>query len=275
VPRESLAAFLEAEGQPCIRDPSNEDSSFARVRMRKAMPALHAEGLTASRLAATARRMARARTALERAATDLLARAAAIYPEGYARLAAEPLDDAPEEVGLRALSRLLTCVGGNDYGPRLERLERAYAWLREGQPAGGGRTLAGCRIMWRGGSILVCREAAATRKPVAAVDGAVWDGRFRLAIGGNAAAGLQVGRLGRRGWEQLVRERPEMRKSTLPAPARAALPALWALDAVVAVPHLNYRRKPDLSNASAVAAAAFLPARPLSMAGFITAAGFR
>lgn len=274
-PRARLAEFLEEEGRPYVRDPSNDDASFARVRMRKAIPALQDEGLSPSRLAATARRMGRARMALERSATQLLARAAVIYPEGYARLAPGPLCDAHEEVGLRALSRLLTCVGGSDYGPRLERLERLYAWLRNGRSAGSGRTLGGCRILWRGNGILVCREAAATRGSVAAVDGAVWDARFRLALGERAAPGLRFGQLGRAGWEQLVRSRPALRKTVLPAPVRAALPALWALDAVVAVPHLNYRRKPDPADDSAVAEAAFVPARPLSVAGFVSAADFR
>lgn len=82
VPRDDLIAFLRSRKMDWIEDPSNQDTAFARVRVRRMMPGLGEEGLTEARLAATARRMARARVALEGAATELLARAAAIYPEG-------------------------------------------------------------------------------------------------------------------------------------------------------------------------------------------------
>ncbi len=274
VPGERLLAHLKCEGRPYVQDPSNDDSAFARVRMRAVLPSLEREGLTASRLAATARRMARARAALETAATAVLARAAAVYPEGYATVTPAPLCEAPEEVGLRALSRLLACIGGNEYTPRLERLERLYGWLAEGRSAGAGRTLAGCRIIWRGERILVCREAAAVRDPVAAFDGVVWDGRFRLAVGEIAPNGSRVGRLGREGWGKLQRERPELRKSDLPAAVRYSLPAVWALDEVIAVPHLSYRWEKGNSMAPPVDEIAFLPARPLSAASFDSPAGF-
>ena len=80
--------------------------------------------------------MARARTALELATTRLLARVASVYPEGYADFCATQMCAAPEEVGLRALSRLLTCIGGSAYGPRLERLERLYHWLADAHSSG-------------------------------------------------------------------------------------------------------------------------------------------
>lgn len=274
VPRERLLAHLEYERRPYVQDPSNEDAAFARVRMRAALPALEREGLTASRLAATARRMARARAALETAATVLLARVAAIYPEGYATVMPASLCSAPEEVALRALSRLLACIGGAEYGPRLVRLERLYGWLVEGRSAGAGRTLAGCRIIWRSGGILICREAAAIQEPVAAAGGAVWDSRFRIAADRSPSSGRRIGRLGRRGWEKLVHECPELRKMGLPAAVRQALPAVWALDEVIAVPHLSYRWNREKPKASPADEIAFQPARPLSAAAFESPAGF-
>ena len=274
VPRERLRACLEDERRPYVEDPSNEDIAFARVRMRAVLPAFEREGLTASRLTATARRMARARVALDSAATALLARAAAIYPEGYANLRPATLCEAPEEVGLRALSRLLACIGGGDYGPRLERLERLHGWLAQGGSAGAGRTLGGCRIIRRRGSVLVCRETAAVKGSVAVGDGAVWDGRFRLSVGRVSPGGPRVGMLGRAGWKKLVHERPGLRKLDLAAAVRRSLPAVWALDEVIAVPHLSYRRDNQDSRASPVDGIAFLPARPLSAAAFESPADF-
>ncbi len=67
-------------GQSWLDDPSNRSPRFARGRLRGVSAALAAEGLTPDRLAATARRAARARAALETAAAELLARCATLYP---------------------------------------------------------------------------------------------------------------------------------------------------------------------------------------------------
>lgn len=272
VRRETLLAMLEERGQPWVDDPSNRDPAFGRVRIRSLLPALAVEGMTPDRLAATARRMARARAALEEAATALLARAAEIYPEGYALVAAPILLDAPAETGLRALARLLACIGGGEHVPRLERLERLYAWLRAG--AGGGRTLAGCHILRRGGRILLCREAAAIEPPRAARDGLIWDGRFRVSARRKLPDGVVVGALGNDGWRELASDRRKSVRDGLPAAVRPVLPALRDLDGVLAVPHLNYRRKlPKNENAAAVAID-FSPARVLGGAAFAVGAEF-
>jgi tRNA(Ile)-lysidine synthase len=271
VPRDRLAAYLRSRGVDWVEDPSNEDAAFARVRLRRMLPGLGEEGLTEPRLAATARRMARARVALESAATGLLARATAIYPEGYAMLAHGELLAAPEEIGLRALARLLTCIGGGQHGPRLERLERLYEWLARGD--GGGRTLAGCRIVRRGaGLVLVCREAAATGEAVPAADGAVWDGRFRLST--DSGHGAMVRRLGPDGWAQIKDRGPNFGAESLPAEVRNAIPAIWRLEEVAAIPHLHYYRMPLEGDPLDRSELTFLPARSLGAARFLAVPGF-
>ena len=109
VPKARLGATLEAVGQPHVEDPSNESAAFRRVRLRHASSVLAREGLTAERLAATAARMARARAALDDAAARLLARAAALYPEGYAFLDLAEFRAAPRG-GSSPLPR--TCSDG-------------------------------------------------------------------------------------------------------------------------------------------------------------------
>lgn len=275
IPRERLLATLVQEGLRYVLDPSNDDRAFARVRMRAILPTLRPEGLTGPRLAATARRMRRARAALDAATTTVLAKAAAVYPEGYAVLTLAPLVDAPEEVGLRALSRLLVCIGGNSYGPRLERLERLYRWL-SGGPSGraAGRTLAGCRIVWRGERLLVCRELAAVHEPVAVTDCAVWDNRFRLAPEARLPDGSRMGGLGRSGWEDLLQRNPKARRTNLPAEVRYSLPAVRDLDDLVAVPHLSYRWDREDPMALPDSGIAFAPLQPLSTAAVNDSAGF-
>lgn len=271
IPREHLVSFLRSRGLDWVEDPSNDDTAFARVRLRRLLPELEEEGLSESRLAATARRMGRARMALESAATGLLARSAAIYPEGYALLSLGALLAAPEDTGLRALSRLLACIGGGQHGPRLEGLERLYDWLARGE--GGGRTLAGCRIVRRGpGEVAVCREAAAAEGAVPATGGILWDGRFRLSADGSPDS--RVGRLGPDGWARIVASTPGLRAEKLPADARNALPALWRLEEVVAVPHFHYRATPPDDKADDLTELTFLPRRTLGPACFSAVPGY-
>ena len=265
VSRESLIDFLQVRGTAWVVDPSNEDNSFARVRMRGLLPDLEKEGITEPRLAATARRMARARAALDCAATDLLARAVAIYPEGFALFSPDKLLAAPEDTGMRALSRLLACIGGSPHGPRMDDLERLYEWLSKGK--GGGRTLGGCRLTRsRGGRILVCRESAAVAEPAPAVSGYLWDGRFR--ISSVESPNVMVGGLGPSGWAQIRADKPDIDEKGLPADARIALPAIWRLEEVVKVPHLLYCATSLGKGAGNELKLTFLPARLLGPARF-------
>lgn len=275
IPREWLVACLEEAQRPFVRDPSNEDRSFARVRMRDLMPRLDEEGMTPQRLADTARRMARASAALEAAADDMLAAAAAIYPEGYAMVRRGAFRYAAEETALRTLARLLCCVGGNEYGPRLERLEGLYRWLLGGVETGSGRTLAGCRIMRRRDGILICREAAAMQGVIDAGDDTVWDNRFRLSVSGwRGPESLRIGPLGRDGWKEMAALVPDLRSNRMPAPVRWTLPVIRVLDEIVAVPHLNYLRTGHRSRLAPDVELSFLPARTLTKSRAFKRTGF-
>lgn len=242
VPRARLAATLAARGQDWIEDPSNRNPAFARVRMRALLPVLAAEGLTPQRLAATARRMARARAALEHGVAEAAARWVVPHPAGFAWADPQAFSRPPEEVGLRMLSRLLTGVGGGAYAPRAERTQALFFRLRGGLSRAA--TLAGCRVVPQGGRLLFCREAGRMAPPLTLVPGAemAWDGRFRLKVAEDAPAGLVLAPLGPTGWNKVVAAAKPRRLPVLPALVRATLPAIYADDALCAVPHLGYNR---------------------------------
>jgi tRNA(Ile)-lysidine synthase len=242
-----------------VDDPSNRDPAYARVRMRGLASMLAGEGMTPRRLAATASRMARARGALEEAVAGLLARAAVLHAAGYCILETAPLRAAPQEIALRALARVVVCIAGRDYPPRLERLERLHAWL-SAEDGGRGRTLGGCRVLIRNSSLLICREPAAATSVLTAKGTVYWDNRFRLRLNGRG----EVRRLGGAGWRQAVGDAPGLKSTPIPAPARSSLPAIWLKDELLAVPHLGYRRHPDI----AVEQVSFSPKRPLVTARF-------
>ena len=100
-----LVAFLKSERQNFVKDPSNEDTAFKRVRIRALMPELAREGGSIERLCKVAERMAEARSALEDETATLLAESVVVFPEGYARLNPQPILKSPREVALKAFRR--------------------------------------------------------------------------------------------------------------------------------------------------------------------------
>ncbi len=269
IPKARLRATLAAADAPHVEDPSNDNPSFARVRFRKAAPMLAAEGLTTRRLCDTARRMTRARQALDQAVADLLAGSVTLHAEGYGYLDRAALGAAPEEVALRALARMLGCIGGTPYPPRLDRLERLYAALAVPGRLHGARTLLGCRIApahhrEAHDQVLICREPRAAREVLTGTGELAWDGRFRLTVEGGDR--FELRRLGRKGWAEIVKACPEIRKTAVPAAVRPSLPTFWHLDVVASVPHLTYVYRGDAFVPPRVRVVRFAPVKPLSSA---------
>jgi tRNA(Ile)-lysidine synthase len=141
--RAELRVYLTAKDARWVEDPMNEDVRFARARIRKALPALEAAGVPATRIAQAARHLARAREALD-AATEAFLGAHARFGGDFAQVDGAALAAAHREMGLRALSAVLMRLSGAAYRPRFERLEALFDAI----VAGGfmARTLSGCRV---------------------------------------------------------------------------------------------------------------------------------
>ena len=229
VPKARLVATLRARGQDWIEDPSNRDRQHARIRLRHLRPVLTREGLTPDRLAATAGRLGQARGALERALAELLARSVALDPAGFAWLDVRALGQSERALGLRALARLLTTIGGAAYGPRLSRLEGLYDRLIH--PDFRGATLGGCRLQRRSDGVLVVREVAKIcPNEVFPGEKLLWDGRFEVRLGTarrRPHRPMILAALGRDGGRHLGTVGQVLEKSRIPAAARVSLPTLW------------------------------------------------
>jgi tRNA(Ile)-lysidine synthase len=302
VAKTDIVEYLRAMDQPWIEDPSNQDSANARVRIRKLLPRLAEEGMTAARLAETAERLAQARAGLDRLVDHLLATTVAVYPEGYLRLDIMALRMAEKDIALRVLARAIACIGGEPYGPRLERLTRLYDKLctADSEAAlGRGRTLGGCRILPARRAdiditqpdptryVLVVREPAGVAAPVPWLEGDVvtWDGRFLVSrgvpsrrtkgMGGRTGkAPITIGALMETGLRAIARECAEAYQRMvqgLPRDVLITLPAIRGGTALLAVPHLGYHgnrynmKNSDLANAWQ---AQFAPFSALTRPGF-------
>ncbi len=205
-PRARLRATVHAAGLVPIEDPTNADPRHLRNRLRRMLADGALAGLDPARLAATAARLRRAQDALDRDVDALLARAATVHPDGHATLRRRPFLQAPAEIALRALARLLVHLSDRVYGPRMAALER----LREALADGGfrGATLAGCRIAPAadGTGWLIAREAAAMEGPRPLPPGrrVRWDGRFDVRLKETAGTGWTAGPLAPLSWREIA-----------------------------------------------------------------------
>jgi tRNA(Ile)-lysidine synthase len=172
VPKARLLATLAAAKVEFADDPSNRDPRFTRPRLRRLAPVLAAEGLDAARLAAFARRAARADAALERATDDAAARLCAGPWPRTDPVALDAADYAklPAEVALRLIGRAVAHAG-NEGPVELGKLEVLHASLDAALQHGlrFRRTLAGAVVAVLGGRLTV--ERAPPRRPDAKMGG--------------------------------------------------------------------------------------------------------
>ncbi len=239
-----LVATLHARGIKSIDDPSNRDPRFRRVQARAVRDTLAQLGMTAERLASTATRLARAAAAIDFAVDRMLGETAIIHSGGVLEIAAEALLADPEEVSLRALGRLLTAVGVEPYGPRLERLERLHVALRSCMTESGSdmaRTLAGVRVELSDGQIWLAPEIGRTGFATLELnpgESAVWDGRIRVSLAKVAPRSVIVAALGARGRGALNRASAKRESaSVMPPRVLEVLPGAFVEGQLVAAPH--------------------------------------
>ena len=241
-----LLAVCREAGQAWIEDPSNENTASARVRFRQSRALLAREGLTDDRLLSTIAHLQRAKAALDFAVTQLLTAACTWDELAVANLDVPSLRAAPEEVGLRALARVLAGASGQTYGPRFEGLGRLYRCLTAGPWQNA--TLHGAVLEREGSLLRVFRESAALPDTmnVRAVDvsagSVVWDGRFRLTLADLGGRRLTVRPLTPAVWRDIAEGSADSPAARVPARVRATLPAVFDSEGLVAVPHAVYLR---------------------------------
>lgn len=172
LPKADLVAYCDSRGLAYESDPSNLDDRFARARLRRLMPHLAREGLTADRLCRLAQRSARDEAALALAGRAALA-AASRPGDGSLILDVATLLDLPEAVLLRVVGEALIRTGAGG-AVRLERLERLVTQdlvpaMRRG--AAIRRTLAGTLVTVTRQHVVTFGIAPARRGATKPIDG--------------------------------------------------------------------------------------------------------
>lgn len=230
LPKQQLQADLKERGQAWLEDPSNQDPSYDRVKMRHKKADLADLGLTAARLAQTADNMARARDSLLYFMQQWLNDHAQLDPSGACILQKVALDLPALDVVLRGLCRIGQVVGGQVYPPRFDRLANLHDQLCAGQDA----TLMGCRWIRHQDHVIICRECRNVDVPQGVFD---WAGDHPDLQG---LTPRLLGEEGRLTLQDYLTDQGEEKRHT--AILRAMI-SFWDEQGVFFVPHLGYNRQ--------------------------------
>lgn len=246
LPKAALVEQLRAAAMPWVEDPTNANPEFARTQARASLAGADpAQALQQHGAAATAR-MAR-----ERAAAEAAMRCVQLHPAGHAALRMGAWKALEPTLRSQLLADLVATIGGQIHRPR----QHETAWLeRAMQQARGKQTLGGCLIEWSLEEALVAREPARCEPPVTLRGRGqlLWDRRFRVAF--DLEQPLTLGMLGEQGRKQLGQPLP------------LATPALWHLDRLHSVPHIEWNAAEMLPRARF--RLGFAPAKPLAASSF-------
>ena len=176
VSRQQLRLVLKSQGQQWLEDPSNDNPSFERVRVRRLIPGLAAADVRAVALAQAANLFGRVGVALKGVAPETEPAA-----QGYVVWQPAQFQALPKPIGLRQLSLTLRAVGGGRYPPRGPSLEALHAKM---SGAGfRGASLGGCQIAIERGRWLIVREYRPLAKQTlmrTPEEPILWDRRFWL-----------------------------------------------------------------------------------------------
>lgn len=236
VSRSELRHYADSLHIPYADDPSNADARFDRVKARQILGHLSPLGVTARNLAATAKRLRRARVALGARARGVARSVVRMVqangvPTGDVLLDRDGLSRVERDTQLRVLASALQWVSSDPYRPRSGALED----LLERVLSGGAGTLHGCEVRAETSQIRVFREYEALKSAEQTVAG---ETRFdrRWILSGGTISGATIRALGPEGWAQI----PEKPQDAPPFRAARSLPAVFDGEYLVACRPLDF-----------------------------------
>jgi len=215
VTKEVLVATLKEHKQEWIEDPSNDNATHTRNRLRKTIiPLLHEEGLSTERMSNVIQKLHATYEVLESSVNAWLAGYVKLFDAGYVTTPHEAWQDPylPREIHKQALSTLLQTVSGNQgYPPRDSTLVPELYITRE----------------WKRVNTTKAHEGLT-----------LWDKRFAFKAVLGGANDINIKPLGEEGVKQLIMN--DFVLPALPLQVLYGFVSMWRVETLLCVPHIEY-----------------------------------
>jgi len=180
VRREALRGYLKQRGVGWMDDPSNVSDRYERPRVRKSLSEADIDHALKTAADASAER-----TALGADAARLIGDHVQRAGPGLLRLSPNFFYSGPRDAAVYALRILLAVAGGTEQLPDEARTAALYAQLASGEPVRA--VLSRALIDRRRDGMFLLRERRGLPLSADVQDGSVWDGRYRIVGGAEAA----------------------------------------------------------------------------------------
>ncbi len=143
IPKKDLEKLTSIVFNNFIKDPSNENDEFARVRIRKILKIFSREGLEAKKINITINNLKSANNALDYYANKNIRENTTYFKKNKSFFLNKNFFKSPNEVLLRSLTMILRDLSGRYYPPRGKKINRLIL-LMSSQNKAKKTTLGGC-----------------------------------------------------------------------------------------------------------------------------------
>ena len=144
-----------------IKDPSNDNEKFLRVRVRKYRDIMKKEGLDSSKIIKTINNLFSANKALNFYKNKALYKHATFLSKGKCFINKQIFFDEANEIIFKLFSDVLSLISGDYYPPRSKKIMNLILRLKKSSYTKS--TLGGCVIEKKEGFILISRELKAKK----------------------------------------------------------------------------------------------------------------
>ena len=143
IPKKDLEKLASIVFKKFIKDPSNKNDEFARVRIRKILEIFSSEGLEAKKINITINNLKSASNALDYYANKNIRENTIYFKKTKSFFLNKNFFKSPDEVLFRSLTMILRDLSGKYYSPRGKKINRLIL-LMSSQNKAKKTTLGGC-----------------------------------------------------------------------------------------------------------------------------------
>ena len=227
--RQTLRSVLKFYEVDWIEDPTNNDPSFERVRVRDLLARFVEIGIDKNTISRTAFLMQSAKTALNQYALDCYEKFGSC-DNGDIIFDFDEFSKQPLDIKRRLMSASQKWISNQKYRPRLSQVDALINSVDEKITFSGSGTI--CYV--HNNSIKITREVNACVNEVDASNGVIFDRRWKLVTSENCKD-LTIKCLGEDGYKLLE---PDLRKK-IPYKTIIALPALFKDNNLINFPFID------------------------------------